>query len=171
MRNDATDVRKTCDKGLSQASQPSQGRERPRALENKGDSQIVALSQPIGVRHATTDGHDATAPATSVRQSLKELARAVSDRQPAEQARNALHEALEGLTAYREALILGRLMVCGNCAAFTFGSAPADVGHCANFTVEAWAFVPFWCSRFKPSRTPAAAQYLPDGARARDHAK
>ena len=54
------------------------------------------------------------------------------------------------LSEYRAALILLRLHVCGNCAAFQFGSDPASLGECLRFNVEAWPFVPFGCVGFKP---------------------
>lgn len=75
------------------------------------------------------------------------------------------------LSEYRAALILLRLHVCGNCAAFQFGSDPASLGECLRFNVEAWPFVPFGCVGFEASRTPAAPDYLPDPAGARVRAK
>jgi hypothetical protein len=55
---------------------------------------------------------------------------------------------------FRAALLLGRLHVCCNCSAFTFGTEPAGVGRCERFDVEAWPFVPFWCSAFQPHGSP-----------------
>jgi hypothetical protein len=66
------------------------------------------------------------------------------------------------LADFRAALVLGRLHVCCNCAAFTFGSDPAGLGHCRRFTTEAAAFVPFWCAGFEGAVRPVAPDYLPD---------
>lgn len=66
------------------------------------------------------------------------------------------------LVNFREALVLGRLHVCCNCSAFSFGTVPAGIGHCRRFDVEAWPFVPFWCSGFEASSTPAAPEFLAD---------
>lgn len=78
--------------------------------------------------------------------------------------RAALTESCAPLADFREALLLGRLHVCCNCTAFAFGADPAGLGHCQRFNVEAWPFVPFWCSAFEPSRVPAAPEYLPSCA-------
>ena len=53
---------------------------------------------------------------------------------------------------FRAALMLGRLHVCCNCALFNFAPDPAGLGRCRHFGVEAWPFVPFWCSAFVASR-------------------
>jgi hypothetical protein len=104
-----------------------------------------------------------------MRQSLKDLARAVSERQPVEQSRKALQESLSRLTEFRAALVLGRLVVCGNCAHFQTAREPTCLGSCQRFQVEAWALVPFSCSGFKISAHPQAPEFLPDpdGARTR----
>jgi len=65
---------------------------------------------------------------------------------------------------YFAALLLGRLSLCGNCAQFQFGEDPAALGQCTHFHCEAWPFVPFSCSEFKASPTPAAPEYLPSCA-------
>jgi hypothetical protein len=77
-------------------------------------------------------------------------------------------DALAALAPYRAALLLGRLHVCCNCSTFVFDSN-GILGHCRRFNLEAAPFLPFWCSGFEVSRTPAAPGYLPDpdGARAR----
>jgi hypothetical protein len=74
-----------------------------------------------------------------------------------------------GMEEFRAALVLGRLHVCCNCQQFTFGTHPGRFGHCRRFDLEAAPFVPFWCSGFEASGTPAAPDFLPDpeGARAR----
>lgn len=72
------------------------------------------------------------------------------------------------LTDFRAALLLGKLIVCGNCLHFTPGTEPGGPGHCRQFGTETWPFVPFICSGFTVSPTPLAPAYLPDldGARA-----
>jgi hypothetical protein len=83
-----------------------------------------------------------------------------------------------GLANFREALILGRLHLCGNCSRFVFASDPAALGQCSHFNVEAWPFVPMLrCSGFeaRPAATAPAPDYLPDRegalARAREYAR
>jgi hypothetical protein len=71
------------------------------------------------------------------------------------------------LADFRAALLLGRLVICGNCAHFAFGAEAGGVGHCRRFGCEAWPFAPFVCSGFTMSPTPTAEAYLPD----RDGAK
>lgn len=69
---------------------------------------------------------------------------------------------LEPLKDFREALMLGRLVICGNCAHFAFGADPADLGQCARYAVEALPFAPFQCEGFEVATTPAAPLFLPD---------
>jgi hypothetical protein len=73
------------------------------------------------------------------------------------------------LPDYRAALVLGRLHICCNCSSYRFGAVPAALGHCQRFDVEAWPFVPIWCSGFDASPSAVAPAFLPDpeGARAR----
>ena len=72
------------------------------------------------------------------------------------------------LTDFQAALVLGRLVVCANCADFHHGAEPAGLGQCQRFATGAWPFVPFACGGFAVSPTAAAPAYLPDpdGARA-----
>ena len=74
-------------------------------------------------------------------------------------------DALAALALHRAALLLGRLHVCCNCSTFVFGSNAAALGHCRRFNLEAAPFVPFWCSGFEASGTPAAPDYLPESGR------
>jgi hypothetical protein len=98
---------------------------------------------------------------------LEELAAEAAERRKAiKSARDAAP-----LSEYDAALILGRLYLCGNCAAFQFFSDPAGLGRCSSFKVETWPFIPFWCAGFEASRTPAAPDYLPDPDGARASAK
>lgn len=112
-----------------------------------------------------------TPSATSVRlHSLKELARAVIARQSLPTIARPVAHAYDAaaLSNYREALLLGRLVICANCARFVPRSDTAGLGHCQRFDTDAWPFAPFWCSGFKPSNRPVAPDFLPDpdGARA-----
>lgn len=75
------------------------------------------------------------------------------------------------LAGWRAALVLGRLVVCGNCNAFQFGADPAALGHCQRFDTEAAPFCPFPCEGFAPSETPTARDYLPDPDSARNWAR
>lgn len=87
---------------------------------------------------------------------LRELAEESCKRQQANlSARDAAP-----VRGFREALAVGRLHVCYNCAAFSFGAVPAGIGHCRRFDVEAWPFVPFWCSGFALSKRPALSDFL-----------
>jgi hypothetical protein len=77
----------------------------------------------------------------------------------------AISEAVKAakLEDSRASLILGRLHLCGNCSHFTFGADPAGPGSCALFGDGLVAFaMPFYCSKFQPSATPAAPSFLPD---------
>jgi len=71
------------------------------------------------------------------------------------------------LADFRTALVLGRLVVCGNCASFDRGAELAGLGHCRQFGRETWPLVPFICGAFMVSPKPIAPAYLPDleGAR------
>lgn len=59
------------------------------------------------------------------------------------------HDAMWRLPEYREALIAGRLHICGDCAHFTFGANPDQVGRCA-LHGEVFAFIPFACPDSHP---------------------
>jgi hypothetical protein len=59
-RRTATRVRKTCDTVLSHLSHEREGRATPETLVFTAFRQFVALSHPIGVRHATTPRSRAT---------------------------------------------------------------------------------------------------------------
>lgn len=76
---------------------------------------------------------------------------------------------------FRAALVLGRLHVCCNCRYFDFAVEPSALGSCRRFDVGAWPFVPFWCTGFAPSHTPAAPAFFPDPdgtkARAKEYTK
>ena len=118
---------------------------------------------------------------TDVRQpSLKDLARQVLDRQPVtveagrKRAITAARESAH-IDDFLEALLLGRLHLCGNCSCFTFGSDPGGPGVCSKFGDGLAPFLPFWCAGFEVSRSPAAPDFLPDRdgalARAREYRK
>lgn len=114
---------------------------------------------------------ETTAETAVRRRSLRELAEEVADRQPL-RGDAAVRVALEAasLAEYREALILSRLHLCGNCSRYTLGPDPAGAGTCAMHGDGLMAFaMPFDCRDFAASTTPAAPDYLPDpdGARAR----
>jgi hypothetical protein len=72
------------------------------------------------------------------------------------------------LLEFKAALRSGRLHVCCNCSAFVFGAAPAGIGRCRRFGVEAWPFVPFWCSGFQASLSPLVSNYLPEPRQSTD---
>lgn len=78
--------------------------------------------------------------------------------------REAISKSWDGdaLRVYFEALLLGRLALCGNCAHYAFGEDPAALGYCARFKVEAWPFAPFQCEGFESAANPAAPLFLPD---------
>ena len=84
----------------------------------------------------------------------------------AAEARRARQSAVRNagtvLSDFRAALMLGRLHVCCNCGHFSFASHASAMGNCRRFNVEAWPFVPFWCSGFAASNTPAAPEYVAD---------
>ena len=77
----------------------------------------------------------------------------------------------ESLREYFEALLMGRLVLCGNCAHFAFGEDPAALGNCARLKVESWPFAPFQCEGFEPAAYPAAPLYLPDPTAAQARAR
>ena len=68
-------------------------------------------------------------------------------------------------------LILGHLVVCGNCDALKFGSDAAGLGHCARFDIEAAPFCPFQCPGFQIAEEPAALPFVPDPAGVRARAR
>jgi hypothetical protein len=89
---------------------------------------------------------------------LRELEAETQDR------RQVIRAASEGtqLRQYRDALVLGRLHLCGNCARFVFGPDPAGPGVCSKFGFGLVPFLaPFWCSAFAPSDNPVAPELLP----------
>ena len=61
----------------------------------------------------------------------------------------AFADAAPYLREFESSLRGGRLVICGQCSRFTFAGRPADLGHCGQFTVEAWPFVPFACESFE----------------------
>lgn len=60
----------------------------------------------------------------------------------------ALKAAAPYLRDFREALDLGRLVICAQCVSFDFAADPSTIGRCRHFSVEAHPFVPFACDRF-----------------------
>jgi len=75
----------------------------------------------------------------------------------------AMSHVAKGLDDFREALLLGRLHLCGNCSRYTFGSDPAGAGTCAIHGDGLVAFaMPFRCRDFAVSKNPIASDYLPD---------
>jgi len=94
----------------------------------------------------------------------------LSVEQPAGEYRSAIIAARDAadLEHWRAALILGRLHLCGNCTRYSFGEDPAGPGTCALHGEALLAFaMPFKCSDFAASATPAAPAYVPDAALAR----
>jgi len=65
-----------------------------------------------------------------------------------------------GLEEWRAPLVLGRMVVCGNCRRFTFTSDPAGLGTC-DLHGEAAPFLPFDCTDFAAAVEPTAPDYLP----------
>ena len=118
------------------------------------NGELTKLPKPGFVSSASANPRPCRTPLASMSRSRREAITQARDAAP--------------LCDFWAALTLGRLMLCGNCARFNFGEEPAQLGHCRRFDVEAWPFVPFWCSGFELSATPAAAAYLPDpdGSRA-----
>jgi hypothetical protein len=111
---------------------------------------------------------------------LRELAARVTDRQRLAldaDRRRAIIVARDAapLADFRQALLLGRLVICGNCSRFEFGAPPAGTGTCTRWQVEAFPFVPFWCAGFELSKTPTAPAFVSDldgaSAKAREYAK
>ena len=91
---------------------------------------------------------------------LRELSAEASDRRTAIQA--AAQAASPVLDDFRQALVLGRLHVCGNCSRYTFGQDPAGAGTCSVHGDGLLAFaMPFDCRDFEVSPTPTAPSYLP----------
>ena len=91
--------------------------------------------------------------------------RVVAERPVTERARKVLSEhkakllqelALESvapyLSAYRDALTLGRLQLCANCSHFDWSADPAALGHCRLFDTESAAFAPFSCPGYEMAR-------------------
>lgn len=74
----------------------------------------------------------------------------------------AARNAAPVLSDFRAALLLGRLHVCCNCHQFSFAAHASGMGNCRRFNVEAWPFVPFWCSGFQLSGAPVAPEFVPD---------
>jgi hypothetical protein len=65
------------------------------------------------------------------------------------------------LERFRVALILGRLVICANCARFRPSEDPDAFGQC-DLHGEAHPFTPFDCAQFSASPKPLAPDYLPD---------
>jgi hypothetical protein len=85
---------------------------------------------------------------------LRQLASAATERQVA--------AAASSIGEFRNALRSARLHVCCNCNGFQFAHDPLALGHCMRFKVEAWPFVPFWCSGFASAPQPVAPAFLPN---------
>ena len=120
-------------------------RERAREIQKCPSGEVSKVSKdPFAPFETTQDGRSQTFP-----------------------ARHADHGAADPhgaalLTDFRTALVLGRLVVCGNCARFEPGSVPDGLGHCRQFGRETWPLVPFICGAFLVSPRPIAPAYLPD---------
>lgn len=85
--------------------------------------------------------------------------------EPAPLNRRAIIAAREAsdLARFREALMLGRLCLCGNCKRFSFDPADPRMGECARHG-EAQAFVPFDCPDYLLSDEPTAPAYVAKAA-------
>jgi hypothetical protein len=71
------------------------------------------------------------------------------------------------LAEFCEALLRGRLHLCGNCSRYSFGPDPANAGTCSVHGDGLLAFaMPFDCRDFEVSPTPTAPAYLPGKNRA-----
>lgn len=70
--------------------------------------------------------------------------------------KQAFVDAAPYLREFEAALKRGRVVICGQCSRFTFAGQPADLGHCGQFAVEAWPFVPFQCGGFERRQKRAA---------------
>jgi hypothetical protein len=98
--------------------------------------------------------------------SLRELAEKVTERAPvtlAAERDGAIRSATASpaLARFREALTLGRLHLCGNCARYTFGPEPAGAGTCSIHGDGLLAFaMPFGCRGFRVSERPPAPDFL-----------
>ena len=65
------------------------------------------------------------------------------------------------LLEFRAALVTGRLQVCCNGKHYQFATDPAAMGQCRSLNESVWPFVPFVCSRFELSPTPAVRAVCP----------
>jgi len=98
---------------------------------------------------------------------LRQLAARVTERQPVvleadrRRATIAAREAAP-LADFQAGLVLGQLVICGNCSSFAVGADPATLGHCRRYSTESWPFVPFACAGFTASPKPAAPAFVPD---------
>ena len=72
-----------------------------------------------------------------------------SETPQAQKIRQAFHEATPYLREFQHALKAGQLVICAQCAQFTFGHEPSSLGQCARHQVEAWPFAPFACAGFE----------------------
>lgn len=134
---------------------------------------LRCLEDPAGANARGPATCDSATTATNVAH-VAPVARATTCDKPASVAHVALSHASSPpavaplLADFRAALVLGRLVVCGNCAHFGRGAELAGLGHCRQFDAESWPFVPFVCSGFTVGPRPIAPAYLPhlDGARA-----
>jgi hypothetical protein len=68
------------------------------------------------------------------------------------------------LPDFKHALRAGKLVVCCNCAHFTFNEDPGAMGRCEKFNDECAPFAPFWCAGFVQAAEPVASKYLPGGS-------
>lgn len=134
--------------------------ERNASISEPKDSGVAACRQPdpLSTLNPRKAGDTATV-ATDPR------LRSPSFRQQIVAARDAAP-----LADFREALILGRLVICGNCSRFTFDADPAGLGRCDRWDIEAFPFVPFYCAGFHLSRTPTAPAFVPDPEGSRERA-
>ena len=134
---------------------------------------LQCLGDPAGANVRGRATCDSATTATNVAH-VAPVARATTCDKPASVAHVALSHASPPpavaplLADFRTALVLGRLVVCGNCANFEPGAELDGLGHCRQFTRETWPLVPFICGAFVVSPKPIAPAYLPDldGARA-----
>ena len=63
--------------------------------------------------------------------------------------RQAFADAAPYLRDFKAALDAGRLVICAQCAGYTFARDPSAIGQCSRHQVESWPFVPFACESFE----------------------
>lgn len=135
---------------------------------------MLAELRAAGLRLTANSGTLYVEPASALTDELRATIRVHKSailRELAEESRarsRAILAARDGasLGDFRAALVVGRLHVCCNCSAFSFGADAAGVGHCERFNVDAWPFVPFWCSGFKAAIRPLAPDFVAVSERA-----